>query len=132
MRKLMPNHVTEQKLEQFKELYLKLYAKKELHNLCECEITAEGEARAIEQFSQRVFALGPTGFFLVKKVNKAWQMFSATLAEQVTTPATSVYGYCPHCYSPGVSREKRPNGNDTCQAGHTYPSAQAIQTLTQA
>jgi hypothetical protein len=32
------------------------------------------------------------------------------------------YGYCPHCGSLGVSRERRPNGNDTCGNGHVYPS----------
>ena len=32
------------------------------------------------------------------------------------------YGYCPDCGRPGVRRERRPDGNDQCQAGHTYPS----------
>ena len=36
------------------------------------------------------------------------------------------YGSCPLCYSPGYSRERRPNGNDRCIRGHTYPSAQAL------
>jgi len=39
----------------------------------------------------------------------------------------SVYGYCPikGCTSKGVSRERRINGNDTCNSGHVYPSLQA-------
>lgn len=37
----------------------------------------------------------------------------------------SVYGFCPSCGAPGVSRERRPNGNDECQNGHIYPSWQA-------
>jgi hypothetical protein len=46
---------------------------------------------------------------------------------QITPPATSsVYGYCPRCGAPGVMRERRPNGNDRCEEGHTYPSAQAL------
>jgi hypothetical protein len=36
------------------------------------------------------------------------------------------YGYCPHCGSPGVKRERRPNGDDTCSNGHKYPSASAM------
>lgn len=34
----------------------------------------------------------------------------------------SPYGYCPHCGKAGVFREARPNGNDTCEEGHVYPS----------
>ena len=33
------------------------------------------------------------------------------------------YGYCPFCGAPGKMRERRPHGNDTCEDGHTYPSA---------
>lgn len=36
------------------------------------------------------------------------------------------YGFCPECYKPGKSRERRPNGNDTCVDGHVYPSAKAL------
>lgn len=35
------------------------------------------------------------------------------------------YGHCPHCGAPGLSRERRPDGNDTCEKGHIYPSAAA-------
>lgn len=38
----------------------------------------------------------------------------------------ALYGYCPECQAPGVSRERRPNGNDQCANGHTYPSANAV------
>jgi hypothetical protein len=34
----------------------------------------------------------------------------------------AVYGYCPECGAKGVMRERRPNGNDKCAKGHTYPS----------
>lgn len=37
------------------------------------------------------------------------------------------YGRCPHCGAAGVSRERRPNGNDRCQNGHVYPSAAAVK-----
>jgi hypothetical protein len=35
------------------------------------------------------------------------------------------YGYCPHCGKAGVSRERRLEGNDTCESGHVYPSRAA-------
>lgn len=34
-------------------------------------------------------------------------------------------GYCPTCGAPGVERERRLNGNDTCKNGHVYPSKDA-------
>ncbi len=39
-----------------------------------------------------------------------------------------VYGFCPKCGKPGVSRERRLNGNDTCEAGHVYPSRDAARS----
>jgi len=33
-----------------------------------------------------------------------------------------MYGYCPTCGARGVQRERRLNGNDTCEQGHIYPS----------
>lgn len=36
------------------------------------------------------------------------------------------YGYCPRCQAPGVSRERRPDGNDRCAKGHVYPSRLAV------
>lgn len=41
----------------------------------------------------------------------------------------ATYGFCPECGAPGVSRERRLNGDDICQAGHKYPSASAYGTL---
>jgi hypothetical protein len=37
----------------------------------------------------------------------------------------SLYGYCPQCGARGVRRERRLNGDDICEAGHTYPTAQS-------
>lgn len=37
----------------------------------------------------------------------------------------SVYGFCPICGAKGISRERRPNGNDRCGNGHTYLSKEA-------
>jgi Zn-dependent M16 (insulinase) family peptidase len=42
------------------------------------------------------------------------------------TPADAPYGYCPTCGIMGVLRERRPNGDDRCAAGHSYPSAKAL------
>jgi ribosomal protein L37AE/L43A len=39
---------------------------------------------------------------------------------------TFKYGFCPTCGANGVERERRPNGNDRCSAGHTYPSSKAV------
>ncbi len=38
------------------------------------------------------------------------------------------YGFCPvpGCGSPGVTRERGWNGNDTCGRGHYYPSRTAV------
>lgn len=37
------------------------------------------------------------------------------------------YGYCPICGAKGIQRERRPDGNDKCANGHTYPSREARQ-----
>lgn len=37
------------------------------------------------------------------------------------------YGYCPICGLAGITRERRPNGNDRCISGHVYPSAKALK-----
>jgi len=37
-----------------------------------------------------------------------------------------MHGYCPICGSKGVSRERRINGNDTCENGHVYPSVDSL------
>ena len=41
---------------------------------------------------------------------------------------THPYGYCPICGAMGISRERRLNGNDKCDDGHTYPSRDATPT----
>ena len=42
----------------------------------------------------------------------------------------SDYGFCPRCGAPGQQRERRINGNDTCQNGHVYPSKDAVYPMT--
>ena len=39
---------------------------------------------------------------------------------------TGAYGYCPQCGGLGMSRERRRNGNDFCENGHSYPSSTAV------
>ena len=49
------------------------------------------------------------------------------LAEQpapVQEPV-GVYGHCPICGAKGVTRERRPDGDDRCANGHTYKSMYA-------
>jgi hypothetical protein len=36
-----------------------------------------------------------------------------------------VYGHCPICGAKGVTRERRPDGDDRCANGHTYKSMHA-------
>lgn len=36
--------------------------------------------------------------------------------------AQDQYGYCAHCNSKVVLRERKFDGNDTCESGHVYPS----------
>ena len=36
------------------------------------------------------------------------------------------YGLCPDCLSPGVRRERRPNGYTWCAKGHKYLSTESI------
>lgn len=38
---------------------------------------------------------------------------------------SSPYGFCPVCGCEGVLRERRPDGDDICAAGHRYPSITA-------
>ena len=40
-------------------------------------------------------------------------------------PPAAPIGHCPLCGSPGVARERRPGGDDTCGKGHVYPSRSA-------
>ena len=37
------------------------------------------------------------------------------------------YGYCPLCNKPGITRERRPDGDDTCVNGHKYKSSTAMK-----
>lgn len=37
------------------------------------------------------------------------------------------YGRCPACGGKGVQRERRPDGNDTCENGHIYPTSTRIR-----
>lgn len=48
---------------------------------------------------------------------------------QYETSKQSVYGYCPLCNSPGITRERRPNGNDECAQGHLYSSRLAVKKI---
>lgn len=52
---------------------------------------------------------------------------SATLQNNTDSSESAVYGYCPECGAKGIARERRPNGNDKCANGHTYPTALALQ-----
>lgn len=50
----------------------------------------------------------------------------STEAAQTNLPP---YGYCPYCWAEGYTRERRPDGNDVCTKGHSYPSKSALKSL---
>jgi hypothetical protein len=52
-------------------------------------------------------------------------MVRATPPQRTEQEPVAVYGYCPECEAKGVMRERRPDGNDKCAKGHTYPSSKA-------
>lgn len=50
-----------------------------------------------------------------------------TSAGEVQVSGIDIYGYCPYCAARGKSRERRLDGNDTCENGHTYKSSEALR-----
>lgn len=46
--------------------------------------------------------------------------------------SSAPYGFCPICGANGITRERRPDGNDRCSAGHTYPSRDSVGEVKQA
>jgi hypothetical protein len=44
----------------------------------------------------------------------------------MSEPYKLIYGLCPICGANGIMRERRPNGNDRCSAGHVYASSRAV------
>ena len=71
---------------------------------------------------------GTSGFtmacFEASRVPLGTKLYTAPPAALVPV---SAYGKCPICGANGKSRERRPNGNDRCENGHTYPSRNAVQ-----
>lgn len=59
------------------------------------------------------------------EVLRRWKMLLENDIEKrpSTEETLSAYGYCPHCGNPGINRERRIDGNDTCSEGHVYPSS---------
>lgn len=83
----------------------------DLHNAIQAYGRAASKAAAKRHIIRRARALG-----LTRLLPDGWL---------TTTTNGSPYGSCPLCGAPGVMRERRPNGNDTCVNGHTYPSRDA-------
>ena len=74
---------------------------------------------ALESCDSGHISDGGKQWFDEKLVDKAITAIEETLAQ--TQEPVAVYGYCPECGAKGVMRERRPNGNDKCANGHTYP-----------
>ena len=79
--------------------------------------------RQRQEIARLTMELGKTQKVLEKLIDK--QMNPPVFDGEVDKP-TKDYGGCPTCGQPGVSRERRPKGNDTCRQGHKYPSSTAI------
>jgi hypothetical protein len=47
------------------------------------------------------------------------------MQKDTTIRGLALYGFCPQCGAKGKKRERRPNGDDTCENGHVYPSLKA-------
>jgi hypothetical protein len=56
-----------------------------------------------------------------------WLIRAKITAEKDPNPPwqepASVYGYCPTCGEPGVTRARSPNGKTICRKGHSHPHA---------
>lgn len=57
---------------------------------------------------------------------ETWHGRDARPSEAAATVQQHPYGACPQCFASGVMRERRPDGNDRCASGHTYPSRTAV------
>ena len=59
----------------------------------------------------------------------AWNTRALTQRPAAQTEREYPYGYCPECGAPGLTRERRPDGDDKCSNGHRYPSRSAHTSL---
>jgi hypothetical protein len=76
----------------------------------------------VASMRDRAFFDATTGHRMDKAFHERWR------GHMEDFPSLPPYGYCPACGAPGKTRERRPNGLDTCENGHTYPSASATLT----
>lgn len=51
---------------------------------------------------------------------------ASSIADGAGLLANSSLGLCPHCNAPGVSTERRPDGDIVCENDHKYPRSAAI------
>jgi hypothetical protein len=64
---------------------------------------------------------------VIRELRKQIANMEKELMKAQPNLTASVYGYCPVCLSRGISRERRPDGDDRCEMGHYYPSRAAIR-----
>jgi hypothetical protein len=60
----------------------------------------------------------------VESVKEAITAIKQARSAPVQEPV-GVYGHCPVCGAKGITRERRPGGDDRCANGHTYKSIHA-------
>lgn len=64
-------------------------------------------------------------FMKVTKIGVVAELIAACYKKECANK--NPYGFCPICGNPGVTRERRLDGNDTCSNGHTYKSSSACE-----
>ena len=62
---------------------------------------------------------------LNEEMNNLLTRVKALLNDRTPKELSSKYGFCPTCGGKGLTRERRIDGNDTCENGHTYPSRES-------
>jgi hypothetical protein len=79
---------------------------------------------ALDKALEALEAWLPTVPSLIEKKKAAITAIKQARSAPVQEPV-GVYGHCPICGAKGVTRERRPDGDDRCANGHTYKSMHA-------
>ena len=93
----------------------------------------EAERKAAEEDAKRQEQASMLDMLAVPKQSETVEYTPSEYAigtsiETATTGSTHL-GFCPKCHVPGCTRERYPDGNDTCQNGHVYPSLDALKEV---
>jgi hypothetical protein len=90
-----------------------------------CTLTTDGEMK-LKTLPSGLFAAGSV--IETRILPRLAEMLSKNEGS-ADAGSSAPYGFCPTCGAPGAIRERRPNGNDRCSAGHTYPSRNSVEKV---